>query len=137
MAELNEGGVLKSSRYSSVHLLPAQQKSQNSNFWVSNNNSRGPSANWLHGANPRHSAGANPNRYIYEKTSDESFDEAITKTRHSALPLSPRRELDEIPIDTAHFPTKQSRPETAIDMKKHNMPLEKLLRASKNGGSVF
>ena len=57
-----------------------------------------PTANWLTGSNPRHSAVPKQHEYIYEKTSNNSFEKSITPGRHSAMPRSPMPELEEIEI---------------------------------------
>ena len=58
------------------------------------------------------------------------------------MPPSPRKDIEDIPIDTEqileknNLPSKFVRPETSKPDKRHNIPLEKLMRVAKNG-SVF
>ena len=58
------------------------------------------------------------------------------------MPQSARKDIEDIPIDTEQIldknnqPSKTLRPETSKPDKRHNIPLEKLMRATKNG-SVF
>ena len=58
------------------------------------------------------------------------------------MPPSPRKDIEDIPIDTEqilnknNLPSKTVRPETSKLDKRHNIPLEKLMRATKNS-SVF